>query len=159
MLDYPCPAAFAKRLMLPVSAWSDAVIVPWLTAQGYQFVDKLGEKVSALKGGDRVFGSVPRGGLAEEVAVPAYEPEPPFSKSLTSLKLSDNGTNATADHVTSTLNSMEDYVGKFKQAFPRDTPPVTFDYFAKALKTFEATLELWRNLGDDGVRKAAYRGG
>ncbi|MBB4399054.1 cytochrome-c peroxidase [Bradyrhizobium sp. ERR14] len=35
---------------------------------------------------------------------------------------------------------MEDYVGKFKQAFPRDTPPVTFDYFAKALKTFEATL-------------------
>ncbi|MBB4264354.1 hypothetical protein [Bradyrhizobium sp. CIR3A] len=94
MLDYPCPAAFAKRLMLPVSAWSDAVIVPWLTAQGYQFVDKLGEKVSALKGGDRVFGSVPRGGLAEEVAVPAYEPEPPFSKSLTSLKLSDNGTNA-----------------------------------------------------------------
>lgn len=48
--------------------------------------------------------------------------------------------NATADHVTSTLNSMEDYVGKFKRAFPRDTPPVTFDNFAKVLEAFEATL-------------------
>ncbi|WP_439410174.1 cytochrome-c peroxidase [Bradyrhizobium sp. DASA03076] len=48
--------------------------------------------------------------------------------------------NATPDHVTSTLNSMEDYVGKFKQAFPRDIPPATFDNFAKALEAFEATL-------------------
>nr|WP_309500999.1 cytochrome-c peroxidase [Bradyrhizobium arachidis] len=48
--------------------------------------------------------------------------------------------NATPDHVTSTLNSMADYVAKFKQAFPRDTPPVTFDNFAKALEAFEATL-------------------
>ncbi|WP_284274772.1 cytochrome-c peroxidase [Bradyrhizobium iriomotense] len=48
--------------------------------------------------------------------------------------------NATPGHVTRTLNSMEDYVGKFKQAFPRDTPPVTFDNFTKALEAFEATL-------------------
>jgi len=48
--------------------------------------------------------------------------------------------NATADHVTTTLNSMEDYVGRFKQAFPLDRPPVTFDNFAKALEAFEATL-------------------
>jgi len=45
--------------------------VPGMEIAG--IVDKLGEKVSALKGGDRVFGSVPRGGLAEEVAVPAGE--------------------------------------------------------------------------------------
>ncbi|WP_445219840.1 cytochrome-c peroxidase [Bradyrhizobium sp. Pa8] len=48
--------------------------------------------------------------------------------------------NATPDRVTSTLNSMEDYIGKFKQAFPHDTPPVTFDNFAKAIEAFEATL-------------------
>ncbi|MCP3475850.1 cytochrome-c peroxidase [Bradyrhizobium sp. CCGUVB1N3] len=48
--------------------------------------------------------------------------------------------NATPDRVTSTLNSMEGYVGKFKQAFPNDTPPVTFDNFAKAIEAFEATL-------------------
>nr|WP_309144916.1 cytochrome-c peroxidase [Bradyrhizobium sp. CCGB20] len=48
--------------------------------------------------------------------------------------------NATPDRVTSTLNSMEDYVGKFRQAFPNDTPPVTFDNFAKAIEAFEATL-------------------
>ncbi|MEY9234522.1 hypothetical protein ABIF68_002968 [Bradyrhizobium japonicum] len=30
---------------------------------------------------------------------------------------------------------------------------------AKVLKLARSTVELWRNLGDDGVRKAAYRGG
>ncbi|WP_027524829.1 cytochrome-c peroxidase [Bradyrhizobium sp. Ec3.3] len=48
--------------------------------------------------------------------------------------------NATPDRVTSTLNSMEGYVGRFKQAFPNDTSPVTFDNFAKAIEAFEATL-------------------
>ncbi|OAF07246.1 cytochrome C peroxidase [Bradyrhizobium centrolobii] len=48
--------------------------------------------------------------------------------------------NATPDHVTKTLNSMDDYVGMFKQAFPRDTPSVSFDNFAKAIEAFESTL-------------------
>ncbi|MGY8678563.1 cytochrome-c peroxidase [Bradyrhizobium sp. UFLA05-153] len=48
--------------------------------------------------------------------------------------------NATADHVMNTLNSMKDYVDLFRRAFPDDTPPVTFDNFAKALEAFEATL-------------------
>ncbi|MGV7215742.1 cytochrome-c peroxidase [Bradyrhizobium sp. UFLA05-112] len=48
--------------------------------------------------------------------------------------------NATADHVMNTLNSMKDYVDLFRLAFPDDTPPVTFDNFAKALEAFEATL-------------------
>ncbi|MGY8663471.1 cytochrome-c peroxidase [Bradyrhizobium sp. UFLA05-109] len=48
--------------------------------------------------------------------------------------------NATPDRVTSTLNSMDGYVAKFKQAFPKDTSPVTFDNFAKAIEAFEATL-------------------
>ena len=36
-------------------------------------VDNLGDEVSGLHGGERVFGSVPRGGLAEEIALPACE--------------------------------------------------------------------------------------
>ncbi|MGL3104380.1 cytochrome-c peroxidase [Bradyrhizobium sp. BR 1432] len=48
--------------------------------------------------------------------------------------------NATPDHVLNTLNSMKDYVRMFKQAFPDDTPAISFDNFAKALEAFEATL-------------------
>lgn len=48
--------------------------------------------------------------------------------------------NATADHVINTLNSMSNYVIKFKKAFPNEEPPVTFDNFAKAVEAFEATL-------------------
>ncbi|WP_439375487.1 cytochrome-c peroxidase [Bradyrhizobium sp. DASA03120] len=48
--------------------------------------------------------------------------------------------NATPDHVMNTLNSMKEYVGMFNQAFPDDTPSVTFENFAKAIEAFEATL-------------------
>lgn len=48
--------------------------------------------------------------------------------------------NATPDHVFNTLNSMSDYVGMFKKAFPTESSPVTFDNFAKAIEAFEAIL-------------------
>jgi cytochrome c peroxidase len=48
--------------------------------------------------------------------------------------------NATPDHVIKTLSSMPEYVDQFKEAFPNEPAPVTFDNFAKAVEAFEATL-------------------
>jgi cytochrome c peroxidase len=48
--------------------------------------------------------------------------------------------NATPDHVVKTLSSMPEYVDQFKEAFPNEPAPVTFDNFAKAIEAFEATL-------------------
>jgi cytochrome c peroxidase len=48
--------------------------------------------------------------------------------------------NATPQHVVATLTSMPAYVELFKQAFPNDASPVTFDNFARAVEAFEATL-------------------
>ncbi len=46
----------------------------------------------------------------------------------------------TPAQVVATLNSMPEYVGWFKAAFPADKDPVSFDNFAKAIEAFEATL-------------------
>ena len=46
----------------------------------------------------------------------------------------------TPTNVVATLNSMPQYVGWFKAAFPEEGDPVTFDNFAKAIEAFEATL-------------------
>ncbi|OSI72167.1 cytochrome C peroxidase [Bradyrhizobium canariense] len=48
--------------------------------------------------------------------------------------------NATPDHVLGILNSMPSYVVLFKNAFPNEARPVTFENFAKAIEAFEATL-------------------
>lgn len=42
--------------------------------------------------------------------------------------------------VLSVLKSMPEYVQRFKEAFPDDTEPLTFDNVAMALEAFEATL-------------------
>jgi cytochrome c peroxidase len=47
---------------------------------------------------------------------------------------------ATPDHVVKTLSSMPEYVELFKNAFPNEASPVTFENFAKAIEAFEATL-------------------
>ncbi len=47
---------------------------------------------------------------------------------------------ATPEYVVEVLNSMPEYVAYFKQAFPGEADPVTFDNMAKAIEVFEATL-------------------
>ncbi len=60
----------------------------------------------------------------------------------------------TPENVVATLNSMPDYAAWFKEAFPGEADPVTFDNFAKAIEAFEATLitpapfDAWLN-GDE----------
>ena len=44
------------------------------------------------------------------------------------------------ENVIKTLNSMPDYVARFKKAFPAQNEPVSFDNMAKAIEVFEATL-------------------
>ena len=46
----------------------------------------------------------------------------------------------TPENVVNTLKSMPAYVDWFKQAFPGENDPVTFDNMAKAIEAFEATL-------------------
>ncbi|GLR95669.1 hypothetical protein ACVIU7_008803 [Bradyrhizobium liaoningense] len=41
----------------------------------------------------------------------------------------------------------------------RDERESLLDLYMHAMETASPEQELWRNLGDDGVRKAAYRGG
>lgn len=48
--------------------------------------------------------------------------------------------NNTPEHVVTTLNSMPEYVALFKQSFPGEANPVSFDNMAKAIEVFEATL-------------------
>jgi len=48
--------------------------------------------------------------------------------------------NNTPEAVLKTLNSMPEYIEMFKQAFPDDNDPVTFDNMAAAIEVFEATL-------------------
>jgi len=48
--------------------------------------------------------------------------------------------NNTPENVVKTLNSMPEYVALFKQSFPGEADPVTFDNMAKAIEVFEATL-------------------
>lgn len=44
------------------------------------------------------------------------------------------------DVVVQTLTSMPEYVRRFKEAFPGENEPVTFDNVAKALEAYQATL-------------------
>ncbi len=44
------------------------------------------------------------------------------------------------ENVVKVLKSMDEYVKRFKDAFPGEADPVTFDNFAKAIEVFEATL-------------------
>jgi cytochrome c peroxidase len=48
--------------------------------------------------------------------------------------------NNTPENVIKTLNSMPEYITLFRQAFPADKDPVSFNNMAKAIETFEATL-------------------
>jgi cytochrome c peroxidase len=48
--------------------------------------------------------------------------------------------NNTPAAVETTLRSMPGYVGSFKQAFPGEAEPVSFDNMARAIEAFESTL-------------------
>lgn len=48
--------------------------------------------------------------------------------------------NNTPEGVLKTINSMPQYIEMFKQAFPDDKEPVSFDNMAAAIEVFEATL-------------------
>ncbi len=48
--------------------------------------------------------------------------------------------NNTPESAIKTINSMPDYIRLFKQAFPDDESPVTFDNMAAAIEVFETTL-------------------
>nr|WP_321464400.1 cytochrome-c peroxidase [uncultured Desulfobulbus sp.] len=48
--------------------------------------------------------------------------------------------NNTPENVVKTLNSMPEYVALFKQSFPGEADPVSFDNMARAIEVFEATL-------------------
>jgi cytochrome c peroxidase len=48
--------------------------------------------------------------------------------------------NSKPEHVMLVLNSMPQYVELFKKAFSNDKEPVSFDNMAKAIESFEATL-------------------
>lgn len=47
---------------------------------------------------------------------------------------------STPQRVEDTLSSMPDYVDRFRQAFPGQEDPVTFDNMATAIEAYEATL-------------------
>ncbi|WP_306736304.1 cytochrome-c peroxidase [Marimonas arenosa] len=70
----------------------------------------------------------------------------------------------TPENVVATLNSMPQYVHWFKESFPDETDPVTFDNFAKAIEAYEATLttpapfDAWLN-GDDNAMSAEQLAG
>ena len=70
----------------------------------------------------------------------------------------------TPDNVTAALNSMPEYVAWFKEAFPDEADPVTFDNFAKAIEAFEATLitpapfDAFLNGDDDALTTEAKQG-
>ncbi|WP_143735048.1 cytochrome-c peroxidase [Methylocaldum sp. 14B] len=48
--------------------------------------------------------------------------------------------NNTPERLEKTLNTIPGYVERFKQAFPNEPNPVSFDNLAKAIEAFEATL-------------------
>lgn len=48
--------------------------------------------------------------------------------------------NNTPDRLLETLNSMQEYIDAFAEAFPGEENPVTFENFAMAIEAFEATL-------------------
>lgn len=48
--------------------------------------------------------------------------------------------NNTPDRVVATLNSIPEYVQSFREAFPDEADPVSFDNMARAIEAFETTL-------------------
>ncbi len=48
--------------------------------------------------------------------------------------------NNTPEQTVKTMKSMPDYIKRFKQVFPGEKDPVTFDNMARAIEAFEATL-------------------
>jgi cytochrome c peroxidase len=48
--------------------------------------------------------------------------------------------NSTPQRTVTTLRSIPAYVDRFKQAFPGEADPVTFENMARAIESFEATL-------------------
>jgi cytochrome c peroxidase len=48
--------------------------------------------------------------------------------------------NSTPARTVKTLRSIPAYIGHFKQAFPNEPDPVTFENMARAIESFEATL-------------------
>jgi len=62
----------------------------------------------------------------------------------------------TPENVVATLKSMPQYQDWFRASFPKETDPVTFDNFARAIEAYEATLltpspfDAWLN-GDDAA--------
>lgn len=48
--------------------------------------------------------------------------------------------NSTPDRTVRTLQSIPAYVERFKEAFPKEAQPVTFENMARAIESFEATL-------------------
>jgi cytochrome c peroxidase len=73
--------------------------------------------------------------------------------------------NNTPERVIEVLTSMPEYVDRFRQAFPGEANPVTFDNMAAAIEVFEATLitpnaPFDRFLGgDDAALTAQQRNG
>lgn len=70
----------------------------------------------------------------------------------------------TPANVVKTLKSMPQYVTWFKNAFPGEKDPVTFDNMAKAIEAFEATLltpapfDAYLNGNDDALTKVQKEG-
>ena len=73
--------------------------------------------------------------------------------------------NNTPERVIDTLRSMPGYVQAFAAAFPSEADPITFDNFARAIETFEATLITPNSrfdqflMGDDGALTAQEKAG
>lgn len=72
---------------------------------------------------------------------------------------------STPERVVETLNSMPEYIERFKVSFPDAKDPVTFDNMAIAIEAFEATLitpnapfDLWLK-GDEGALKDVEKEG
>lgn len=73
--------------------------------------------------------------------------------------------NNTPDQVVATLNSMPGYVDAFAAAFPGEDGAISFDNFALAIESFEATLttpsarfDMWLN-GDDAALSDVEKAG
>ena len=72
---------------------------------------------------------------------------------------------STPERVVDTLNSMPEYIERFKASFPDQADPVTFDNMAVAIEAFEATLitpnspfDLWLNGEDDALNSEQKEG-
>ncbi len=72
---------------------------------------------------------------------------------------------STPERVVDTLNSMPEYIQRFKDSFPTEDDPVTFENMAIAIEAFEATLitpnspfDLWLGGDDDAMSSDQVEG-